>query len=250
MADKLRAAVSRALGFVRRQKHNYQIGVVRAASTNFLTGIVSPYTAIYTVGLGADAVQLGSLSSIGSALSSLLAIPIGWLVDRRGVRPFFLIGIAFSAMGALFYAVAHDWRILVVSALFAAMSTRLTGTSCSVICADSVQNRDRATAQNVCGTLAAVAAMVSPLIAAYLVTFFGGMNVEGIRPLFYLQVVGYGLIFVYVAVKLQEPLFKRQVGTSGLRSLAGDFRLLLVGRPILRVWIVIAALNALPMAMF
>jgi hypothetical protein len=158
--------------------------------------------------------------------------------------------MALSAAGALVYALARDWRILIVTAIAAAISTRLSGTSSSVICADSVQNRDRVTAQTLCGTLSSVVAMISPLIAAYLVTASGGMTIEGIRPLYYLQFVGYGLVFLFVAAKLREPGGERLAKTKGMVGFLGDFRQLFAGKAALRRWIVISALSALPMAMF
>ena len=250
MQTKSQTAAQRILGFIGRQKHNYRVGVARAAANNFLMSLTSQYNAIYTVDLGADSVQLGALSSIGSAISTLVSIPVGWLVDRRGIRLFFLLSIALSAGGALLYGVARDWRILIAAAILASIATRLSGTSSSVICADSVQNRDRVTAQNVCGTLSAIVSMISPLVAAYLVTAFGGMNVEGIRPLYYVRLVGYGLVFLVVAVALREPR-RRQLGEAkDSLGFIADFGQLLKGRPVLVRWIVISALTSLPMAVF
>jgi MFS family permease len=250
MVTWIRAGVSRSLGFIRRQKPNYQVGVIHSSANSLLMGITSQYTAIYAVGLGADSVQLGSLSSIGSALSTLISIPVGWSVDRHGVRRFFLLGIALSVFVALLYAVAQSWQLLIIAAPLAAVALRLTNTGCSVICADSVKNPDRATAQNVCGSISSVVAMISPLIAATLITAFGGMNVEGIRPLFYLRVVGYGLVFLLVARRLREPQVGRHAGADGPWGFVTDFGQLFAGRPGLRRWIAISALNALPMAMF
>jgi MFS family permease len=250
MAYRIQAGVSSLLGFVRRQKHNYQVGVARSSANSFLMGLTNQYSAIYTVGLGADSVQLGSLSSAGSAISTLISTPVGWLVDRRGVKLFALVAIVLSAGGVLLYAVAHDWRVLIAAAILTSISGRLSGTGSSVICADSVQNRDRVTAQNLCGTLSSIASMVSPLIAAYLVTAFGGMNLEGIRPLYYLRFVGYGLVFLLVSAKLQEPQGKRLREARGGLGFLADFGQLFKGRPALRRWIVISALTSLPMAMF
>jgi MFS family permease len=250
MGYRIRARASSVLGFVRRQKHNYRVGVARSSANSFLMGLTSQYSAIYTVGLGADSVQLGSLSSVGSAISALIATPVGWMVDRRGVKLFALLAIVLAAAGVLLYAVAHDWRILIAAALLTSIAGRLSGTGSSVICADSVQNRDRATAQNLCGTLSSIASMVAPLIAAYLVTAFGGMNLEGIRPLYYLRFVGYGLVFLLVAAKLVEPQGKRLGRATDRLGFVAAFGQLFKGRPALRRWIVISALTSLPMAMF
>ena len=119
-----------------------------------------------------------------------------------------------------------------------------------MISADSVQNQDRVTAQNVCGTLGSLAGMIAPLVAAYLVTLFGGMTVEGIRPLYYVQFVGYGLVFLLVALQLREPQRERLVAPRTGQSFITDFRHLFEGRRDLGRWIAISALTSLPLAMY
>jgi len=236
--------------FMRRQKHNYRVGMGRAAANNFLVSLTGQYNAIYTAALGADSVQLGSLSSVGSAISALISAPVGWLMDRHGIKRLYLLAIALSAGGVLLYALAHDWRILVAAAILASISARLSSTGCSVVCADSVQNRDRVTAQNVCGTLGSIVAMLSPLIAAYLVAVFGGMTVEGIRPLYYIQFVGYGLVFAFVAAQLWEPQRGQPVDAKTRFSFLTDFRDLFRERRDLWRWLALVSLTGVPVALF
>jgi len=233
--------------FIYRQKHNYRVGVARLSANKFLAGLTSQYSAIYTVGLGANAVQLGSLSSVGGAIS---ALPVGWLMDRYGIKRFFLLAIVLAAGGSLLYALAPDWRFLVAAAILASIAVSLSNTGCRVICADSVRSRDRVTAQNVCSTLASIAGMIAPLVGAYLVTVSGGMTVEGIRPLYYLQFAGYGLIFLLVVAQLREPQRKRPANAETRFGFIADFRRLFEGRGNLRRWIAISALTSLPVAMF
>ena len=243
-------AIVRAKSFIGRQKRNYRVGMARASANSFLTGLTSQYSAIYTVGLGADSVQLGSISSVGSAISALISTPVGWMVDRYGIKQFYLLAIALMAGGSLFRAMAHDWRFLVVATVLASIATRLSGTGCRVISADSVQNRDRVTAQNVCGALAAIAGMISPLLAAYLVTYFGGMTVDGIRPLYSIQVAGYVLVLLGVAFQLREPQRKRIASPKAKVNFIADFRFLFAHRHGLGRWIAISALTSLPLAMY
>jgi MFS family permease len=127
------------------------------------------------------------------------------------------------------------------------ISVRLTGTGCSVICADSVENRDRATAQNLCATLASLLAMIAPLLAAPLVTRYGGLTVEGLRPLYNVRFLGYGLVFLFVAAQLREV----RVGTTmeATPGFIGGFRHLFGGSNPLRKWLIISSLTTLPMAM-
>jgi MFS family permease len=236
--------------FVFRQKHNYRVGVARSSANGFLVGLTSQYAAIYTVGLGADSVHLGFLSSVGGAITALISLPVGWLMDRHSIKRFVLLAIVSTAGGSLVYALAHDWRYLVAAVVLASIAGSLSNTGCRVICADSVQSRDRVTAQNVCSTLASVIGMISPLVGAYLVTAFGGITVEGIRPLYYLQFAGYSLILLLVFVQLHEPKREQLAGAKTGFGFVVDFRRLFKGREDLPRWIAISALTTLPMALF
>ncbi|MGD1997134.1 MAG: MFS transporter, partial [Anaerolineae bacterium] len=248
VVDVVATTIERAIEFVRRQKHNYRVAITRSAVSSFLLNLTAQYDSIYTVALGADSVELGTISSIGNGISALISTPVGWLVDRHGLKPFYLVGMGLLAGAALIYALAPNWQVIIAATILLSISMRLTGTGCSVICADSVQNEDRATAQNLCVTLASSLSMIAPLIAAPLVTVFGGMTVEGIRPLYYVRFVGYGLISLFVAAQLREP---RQVGTAEARANPGfiaDFRRVFEGEAPLRRWLLVASLTWFPMA--
>jgi MFS family permease len=236
--------------FVFRQKHNYRVSVARSSVNSFLTGLTSQYGAIYTVGLGADSVQLGFLSSVGGAITALISTPVGWLMDRHSIKRFVLLAVVSTAGGSLVYALAYDWRYLVAAVVLASIARSLSNTGCRVICADSVESRDRVTAQNVCSTFASVVGIISPLVGAYLVTVFGGVKIEGIRPLYFLQFAGYSLILLLIVTQLREPKRKQLAGAETGFGFVVDFRQLFKGRRDLPRWIAISALTTLPMALF
>jgi len=237
------------LAFIRRQKRNYRVAIARSAASSFLLSLTSQYDSIYAVALGADSVQLGTINSIGNGISALISTPLGWLVDRFGVKPFYLAGVALLAGAALTSMLASSWQVIIVATVLASVSMRLIGTGCSVICADSVQNKDRATAQNLCVTIASALSMVAPLLAAQLVTVYGGLTVEGIRPLYGIRVAGYALILVFVAARLREPRQGRS-GERGARlGFVDDFKSLLKSGRSLRRWLAVVSLTWLPMAM-
>jgi MFS family permease len=51
------------------------------------------YNQLYATALGADPVELGTLNSIRSVVSSLIAIPSGWIADRYGPKSVLLLGL-------------------------------------------------------------------------------------------------------------------------------------------------------------
>jgi hypothetical protein len=54
-------AFGQAKGFISRQKHNYRVAIARSAANSFLANLTAQYDSIYTVALGADSVQLGTV---------------------------------------------------------------------------------------------------------------------------------------------------------------------------------------------
>ena len=246
-------ATGRALGsartFIGRQKHNYRVGMVRSAANSFLKNLTAQYDSIYTVALGADPVQLGTVNSIGNGMAALISMPAGWLMDRYGIKRFYLLGVGLFAGAALVYALAPSWQAIIVAIVLLSVGMKLCGTGCSVICATSVHNEDRATAQNLCVTFASLLSMIAPLLAAPVVTVFGGMTAEGIRPLYYIRFVGYGLVFLFVAAQLYQP--KRAAPTEAATApvFIADFRQLFEGGGPLRRWMIVSALTWLPWAM-
>ncbi len=247
LAMALEEAIGRFTGFVKRQKRNYRVAVTRSALNSFLFNMTAQYDSIYTVSLGAGSVELGTVNSIGNAVAAIIAVPVGWLADRYGFKRFYVLGMGLLASVALIYAMAPSWQVIIAAMILYAAAMRLTGTGCSVISADSVDNEDRVTAQNLCAAFRSILSMVAPLAAAPIVTASGGMNAEGIRPLYYIRFVGYFLVLLFVAVRLKDIRSTREATLDAGPVKA--FKQLLGGSHRLRKWIVISSLTSLPMAM-
>jgi MFS family permease len=91
--------------------------------------------------------------------------------------------------------------------------------------------------------------MLAPLLAAPLVTVFGGMTVTGIRPLYYLRFVGYGLVLLFVAAKLREVGSERSDEARIGLGFVDGFRRLFEEEVPLRKWLLVASLTWFPSAL-
>jgi len=247
--DVIGWVLGRARQFFRRQKPNYRVTVTRAASSSFLVGLTSQYDSIYAIALGASPIQLGALNSVKGGASAIMSAPTGWLVDRYGVKGFYMMGIGLVAVAAAIYGTAPDWRALIPAVVLISLSMRFTGTGCSVLCADQLENRDRATGQNVCSSIASLFLALSPMIAAVLVTKSGGLTADGLRGLYYIKFAGYGLILAYVAARLREPVRLKLAQEQDRVGVLGDFRRIFQNAPHLKRWVAVACLSQLPLAM-
>ena len=196
--------LSSSIGFLRKQQRVWIITSIRTSTFRFFYQMVLPYLSVYTLALGASGTQLGMVNSIGMAVAGLLGPLTGWLIDRIGNKAIYLTGVVLLIVSWFLYAIAQSWTIIIAAMLAYWIGFATSIHSCTVICGSAIANEDRATAMSICETLAAgLLGMLGPMLGALLVARFGGMNVEGIRPLFYICMVGN--IFTFFLILTQLP---------------------------------------------
>jgi MFS family permease len=188
------------------------------------------------------------VNSIGMAVAGILSIFTGWLTDRTGVKGIYLVGIGLLSISYLTYGLAQSWPIIIV-----AMSAYWIGNTtdihcCTTVFGNTLANEDRATGMSLCETVAmGLLGMAAPLLGAWLVTVFGGINVSGIRPLFFISLVGTVGTFFLILTQLSNRRWGSRggIGPSFLKGLAQVFR---QGRD-LKKGLAISAITFLPFGM-
>ncbi len=198
----LQRLAQRSIHLARRQTHDFKLMLGRRTLHGLATGLTTQYSSIYATLLGANPVQLGSLQSAGNAVSALAALPAGWFIDYYSLKNVFLMGASMLVAASLLYFVAPVWTWLYAAIIIYYLGSRITCTACTVTCAAELPNEGRATGRGLCRTLASPVAIAAPLLAAWLISQFGGISVEGIRPLFAVQ----ALIFVTILLLLLTRL--------------------------------------------
>ncbi len=211
----LQKLAQRTTSFARRQTHDFKLMLGRRALHGMASGLSGQYNSIYATLLGADPVQLGSLQSAGNAIGALAAVAAGWFIDYYSLKKVFLLGTVMLAASRLLYFVAPHWAWLYAGIILYYLGMRITCTACTVTCAAELPNEERATGRGLCRTLASPVAIVTPLLAAWLISRFGGISARGIRPLYMVQV----LIFVGIFV-----LLLTQLSGSHSSGVSGDDR--------------------------
>ncbi|MFC2002439.1 MFS transporter [Chloroflexota bacterium] len=246
--DKLTSIAVDGLDFVRSQPRDWKITAVRTSIFRFFYQMILPYLSIYVLLLGATGTQLGIVNSVGMAVAGLIAPYTGWLMDRIGVKKIYLVGIIFLVISWLVYAIAWNWTFIIVAMLAYWLGFRTSMHGCTVICGNSLATQDRATAMSCCETLAAgLLGVAGPMIGALVVSSFGGVNINGIRPLFYISLAGTVATFILVYTQISN---KRWGGNRESRvNFLSDFvRLMKQGRNLKR-FIIISTLTFLPTGM-
>jgi MFS family permease len=216
----LQRLAQRSIHFARRQTHDFKVMLGRRTLHGLATGLTAQYSSIYATLLGANPVQLGSLQSVGNAVGALAALPAGWFIDYYSLKSVFLMGTAMLVASSLLYLAAPFWTWLYAGIILYYLGSRVTCTACTVTCAAELPNEGRATGRGLCRTLASPIAIATPLLAAWLISQFGGISVEGIRPLFAAQAL------IFVAILL---LLRTRLSATRARNGPGDGRRLLSG---------------------
>jgi MFS family permease len=194
----------RLLNFLNRQSRNFKILMTKRIGNDFIKGISTQYTALYQRALGANLLQLGLLNSLGSFFSGVLSIPLGILIDRYSIKKIFLIVMGLEILVPVLYIFASNWTMLIPAVILSAISMSISASMLSIYIANSLEDRDRASGFGLILSLSKIGGFFITPIAAYLIILFGGINVDGIRPLYYFEVGGLCLLSIFVFFKIQN----------------------------------------------
>ncbi len=241
-------AVANGICFIDRQPHDWKVTAIRSSMFRLFYQMLLPYLSIYVLLLGATGTQLGIVNSIGMGVAGLTAPIAGWLIDRVGAKNIYLAGIVFLAISWLVYAIAPNWTFIIIAMLAYWLGFRTSMHGCTVICGNSLTTRDRATAMSCCETLAAgLFGIAGPMIGALVVSSFGGVSIDGIRPLFYISLAGTIATFFLVLTQISNRRWGF-IEESRTRFLPDFIQLLKRGRNLKR-FIIVSVIAFLPNGM-
>ncbi len=247
MVKTLANAVARGIRFFTRQDRDWKISATRTNLTMFLYRLVLPYLAIYAMALGASGTQLGIINSVGMGVAAISGFFNGGLIDRIGVKKIYLIGILILGASYLIYGLAGSWLILIVAmvAYYLGNNTAILG--CSVICANCLKSEDRATGMSICETFGmGLLSLAAPLLGAWIITAFGGVNAQGIRPLFFVCLAGVAVTFFIIVTQLSNRSWSNTRGGSNFFQ--GFSQIFQKGHNLKRM-LIIASLTGMEMGM-
>ena len=240
--------LNRSFRFLLNQERAFKVNLARNVGQNIFLTATQQYQSIFIVALGAKGIQLGFGTAIGGVASVGAALLVGWLSSRYNIKSVLMLGVALIALGSLFFFAATDWWVVIPALAVMTFAQRVSSTVCPMICGSCFRSHERATGMALCDVVSALPRLVVPVIAAYLVTVFGGLNAQGIRPLYLIQFAGFCLIFMMIWRLFRDPremTLARAKRTENV-SFIQNMRKLFSETRYVKSWIVYTSLVGIP----
>ena len=198
--------------FWHTQKTNYRLMIARDSLTMFsgrrpMERGMGGYDGIFLSRLGASALQIGYVNGVIGLLNVLLAVPSGWLIDRSSdIRRLYFASFALSLPALLALYFTSDWRLYLAVMMVYTLSISIRFPSQLIMNIDSMDDGNRVSGLGFYRTVTALAGVASPMIIAYAINFFGGLeSADNIRPLF-LIFFTIDVVILYVVTRYTEPV--------------------------------------------
>lgn len=246
MISNIRKLYCRVRSYTIRQPANFKLMLLRRPLHGLAMNLSVQYNSVYATVLGANPVQLGALQSVGNAVGAFVSLFAGWFIDRHSLKKTFLVSTLLLVAAALLYSTATHWSFLFAAVILLRVGIRTTCTSCTVNGARELPNEERATGRGICQTLTAIVALVTPLLAAWLVSVSGGMNARGLRSVYLGQMIVFAGIFVLLLFLFRDPPISEQQRRI---SFFRDFTEILKAGPVVVRFLFMIALMEIPWTM-
>lgn len=209
--------IAKPIRFLTRQQKPFKVNILKNMLLNFSVGLTQQYQSIYVTLLGATAIQLGYVASVGGVANMVLSIPFGLLADRQGVKRMIMSSLMLFVMGYSVFGLTQSWQLTAFAYLFISMATLISNNVCPMVCGACLDSVERTTGMQLCDTVVAVPRLFAPVAAAAIISYLGGLTSEGIRPLFWLGIVGMLAALMVILRLFQNPRPLRQTDGQGLK---------------------------------
>jgi len=215
------------------------------------------YNSLYAVGLGASPVELGTLTSIRSFMTSIFSLPGGWIADKYGAKKVVLLGLTSTAFVAVLYGFADNWLMMLPAFFLYGIGLQLIMPYVDMLFINYGGAKKKSIIISIARTIWAIGPQsVAPIVAAVTVAHFGGLEAgaTAIRPLYFIQLVLAIVAIFGIFLWLKTPkddLSKRihessdESGSQGKkgRGFIQDIREVFEGEKCLKRWIFTFALR-------
>lgn len=160
--------------------------------------LLLPVVPLYLLDIGGTESQVGLLFGITAGSALLLRPLTGWIADRYGRKPLFLVGNIGFLISMALYPLARSLFPLLAVRSFQGAGLSATSTAGSTMVADLAPSTRRAEAMGIYGVAINIASALAPLLGATLAIGIGFNAVFLVGGL----IAGVGIFFSWI---LREP---------------------------------------------
>ena len=240
------------LKFFKELDRRVKVAIAGTGIQNWSQSFSSQYNQLYARDLGAGYVEIGSLNSIGAAITSIVSVPLGWTAEKYSVKKVMLLGLACAIISAIIYASAGNWWILIPAIILSSITMRIINPLTDVIFITCTKPEQSGTVMGLSRVVWGILNIFAPMTAAIIVANFGGINAQGIRPLYSIQLLLAIFVFLFMAAKLQTlPTHvdrKKDEFSSKGAGFIQDFRELFKGEKWLKRWMALRMIRQFGMS--
>jgi len=198
----IKSAVKNLTEFPKRLNRRIKTIIVSTGLLNWSQQqLTRQYNQLYARSLGASSFEVGLLNSLSNAASSLASLIVGWLIEQKGLKRVVLSGIICGITSAALFALAFKWWVLIPA--FMLMNIIRIMPITDMIIVTYTPFKQRGLVMGFSRSFWGILNLSAPLFAAWIVTIFGGINAQGIRPLYYVQLIL--ILFAFFLVALRYP---------------------------------------------
>jgi len=135
---------------------------------------VMPLVGMYVARLGGSNQQVAAVVLVAQTVMIPVALLSGWLADRWGRKPVFVVGFLVLPMRIFLYSLTTDSWVLVALQALDGIGAGIYGVVIVAMCADLTSGRGRFNAlQGLIATALSIGGVIGPLLAGFLVQHLG-----------------------------------------------------------------------------
>ena len=200
-------------------KGNIRVLIVSYMFFGLISSMFSPFRSLYIRELGATAVIIGLMESVGNLILAFIRIPGAYIADQYGRRKVIVLFTFTAVLSYGFYIFAWNWQVILLAMIISSLS-HIYQPALEAIEADSLPTEKRGMGYTLIWLLPGIPAFFGPIISGYLVETRGLL--DGMRIVYMI------VLFFAIGVALVRWLFLKEtietVDTLGSRELLSSFR--------------------------
>lgn len=131
-------------------------------------GLVVPILPVYASDLGVSEFQVGFLFATYAIAVIVASIPLGYLSDRYGRKPFVLFGMFAMAGAFVFYGLARSYLVLVIARILDGLTAAATWSAALALVGDRFEESEMGSRMGYVMGAAALGGIAGPLIGGVL----------------------------------------------------------------------------------